>query len=605
MTTSSLKLLPLLVAAFISTRSFAQKADTLLINEFTNKGKALVYQFPDSSLTYFQKALELSDSLKIKKKIADNNSWIGVAHYIMGEYDFALPYFNDALHLYEEIGDEYGLATSFNHIGLITQTQHFYENAIAYHRKGVLHAKNIGSLDRQSTNNFNIGLAYDELANYDSSIYYLTLANQQAREGKQHRVFVMSINRLAKVSYHQGKLDEAEVLYDSTLRYKDYQSNWEKCFAWAGLSEVYSAQGRYNEAMQIGLKSLSMAKGIRAKWEVIQVAEILSKLYAKRKMFEQAYDMSLVAQQYKDSVFNEDKDRKLNYIQLKENEVATANLEKANAIQSVKLKQKDFQIIAAVVVAILSVVIIIVLYSRHLQKVRLNKDLNEMNQTKSRLISILSHDMRAPFNSLHGLLELLRAGDVSETRRQDLIEELTENFRSVSGTLDNLLQWTHSQLEGIHANPKTLLVEELLERNLKFWEASIKKKQLKINYEYKRLPVYADQFQLKTVIRNILGNAIKFTPTGGEIFISSLSDNGRTCIIIRDSGMGMPEEMRASLFKFQRENQRKGTSQEKGTGLGMMISYQLLEKNGGTIEVESEEGKGSTFKMWLPSKRPI
>jgi signal transduction histidine kinase len=601
---NSLKLCFLAVTACVSTYSFGQKnfADTARIHDLNTKGNALLYQFPDSSIEYFTRVNEIADSLGLQKEIADATSMIGVAHYVMGEYDFALPYFTKALHLYEKTGDDYGLATSYNHLGLITQTQHFYEKAISYHKTGVFYAKRLNSPDRQGINNFNIAVAFDELHNYDSAVYYLALSLKQSREINA-RIYAMSLNRMAKVNFHVGSFDEAEMLYDSALRFKDYQSNWEKCFAWAGLAEVYSAQGRYTEGMEIGLKSLSLAKEIQAKWDVIHVSEILSTLYSKRKMFEQAYNMSMLAQAYKDSVFSEEKEDQLNYIQLKENEVATANLEKENAIQSAQLKHKDFLVIASAVVTMLCVVLIIVLYSRHLQKVRLNKDLNEMNLTKSRLISILSHDMRSPFNSLHGLLELLRAGGISEERRQELIEELTENFRSVSGTLDNLLQWTHSQMEGLHANPKLLFVDDVIRRNLEFWDASIKKKQLVINHEIKRLPVYADQFQLKTVIRNILGNSIKFTPVGGAITIDCFTADDKTCITIRDNGIGMPEEIRASLFKFQRENQRRGTSQEKGTGLGMMISYQLLEKNGGTIEVESKEGEGSNFKIWLPSKK--
>jgi signal transduction histidine kinase len=620
---SLLRLCILFVALFVSTHSVAQtgskpsagKQGAEVIRELADKGKTLVYQFPDSSIRYFSRAVKLADSLGLTKETADNTSWLGVAYYVMGEYNFALPFFNDALHLFEQTGDQYGLATSYNHLGLISQTQRQYQKAIAYHKKGVLHAQAINDLDRQATNNFNIGLAYDELQNYDSAMYYLTLSHDQSDNGVQHRVFAMGLNRMAKVNYHLGNLDKAEILYDSALRYKDYQSNWEKSFTWAGLSEVYGAQGRHADGIEIGLKSLALAKEIKAKWDVVHAAEILSKLYANNRMFEQAYKMSSVAQAYKDSVFSEEKENQLNYIQLKENELANANLEKENTLQLVKLRQKDFQVIAAAVVAALCIVIIVVLYSRHRQKLTLNrqlvitnktieeqnKDLSEVNQTKSRLISILSHDMRAPFNSLHGLLELLRAGGISEERRQELVEELTENFRSVSGTLDNLLQWTHSQMEGIHANPKTLVASDLIDRNLAFWEASIKKKKLQIHYERKRLPVYADQFQLKTVIRNILGNAIKFTPVGGSIFIDTLNAGDKTCFVIRDTGIGIPENIRASLFKFQRENQRTGTSKEKGTGLGMMISYQLLEKNGGTIEVESEEGEGSSFKISLPA----
>lgn len=601
------------VAVEHSAKNFSN--DTVGLHLLIKKAKPLVYQNPDSALAYLTKAIGVSERWKLQKQLAESKSMAGVAYYVKAEYDRALPLFTDALEIYLPMQDHNGLSACYNHLGLIYQTQKRYNKAITYHRRGIRHAREIGNINSQATNHFNIALAYDETGRYDSAVHYLEASLDQSRSIGFHRLIIMSLNRLAKVNFHQDRHTVAEKLYDSAFNYPVDQNNWERCFALAGMAEVYDAQGLYDKAIASGLKSFELAKSINAKWDILHVGEILSRAYANQGSFKKAYDMALAMQAIKDSVFNEEKENKLNYIHLKEHELAKANLEKENALQSVSLKEKDFQVATAVVISASLLIIMFVLFSRQRQKNKLNKqliannqkieqqnqELNELNESKNRLLSIISHDLRSPFINLQNLLMMAREGHISETERSMLFERLELAFSSASGTLESLLHWAHSQIENVPNIPEVLNVDEIIQTTHEFWEPAIRKKEIALSFSRNGYSVSADPYQLNTIIRNILGNAVKFTEPKGSIAIDTIQRDDKVGIIIRDNGVGMPQSIRENLFSFQRQNQRAGTMKESGSGIGLMISRQLLEKNGGSIEVESEEGKGSTFTLWVPS----
>ncbi|HTF18866.1 MAG TPA: tetratricopeptide repeat-containing sensor histidine kinase [Chryseolinea sp.] len=599
--------------------------DTTTLRQLTAQGRALLYQRPDTALLMLMEATKLAERLHQPAMQAESMAWSAVAYYVLGEYDQAMPLFIEARRLAEETQNHNGLATALNGMGLIYQTQHMYQKAISLHKQAIIHARSIPNMERVTANRFNIGLAFDELGQYDSSLFYLRGALQLSREHALHRLLLMSLNRLAKVHFHLKAYDKADSLYNVALNYSELEDNWEKCFSWAGLAELNDAQGRYRSGIENGLRSLAIARQMHAKWDVIHAAQILSQLYAHQHAFEQAYEMMNTAQAYKDSVFNEEKENKLNYIELKETELAKARLEHENVIQLGKIKEKNSQIIIAVIVVGALLIVVLIINSRQRHKALLskqlllinqmmerqnnmvekqNKELLELNQTKNRLLSIISHDMRGPFNTLRSMLELLRMGGLDESQQQMVFKDLSETFRSVSGTLEGLLQWAHSQMNGLEATPQVLAADDIIEKAVHFWEPSAFKKALRIHHKPRGHAVYADGQKLETVVRNIVGNAIKFTPSEGSISIDTVQRDNRTGIVVRDTGMGMPSGMRDGIFTFQKENRREGTLREKGSGLGLMISHQLTLKNGGDIEVESEEGKGSTFTIWLPSEKP-
>jgi len=594
--------------------SFAE--DTARIHALTRKGKAVVFQDPDSALTYFREAMSLAHDELTRAATAESRSMAGFAHYVRGEYDLALPLFIESLNLFRQHNNEAGLSNSYNRIGLIYLIQKRKEEAIAYFRKGVRHGKAASRIDLQASANFNIGLTHDETGNYDSALYYLKIALDQSRESVNAQLILMSLNRTAKVYFHQKQYATALAYYDSVLHHPLYQSNWETSFAQAGLAETYDALGQHDKAIEAGLQSLSLAKEMNARWDMLHVAEILARSYANSDRYKEAYDMALVTLAYKDSVFNEEKESNLNYIQLKESELAKATLEKVNAVQAVKLERRNFQMLMAGVILLSLVGVTVALYSSQRQKTRLNRrlksvndqiaqqndDLRKLNESKNQLLSIISHDMRSPIGNLRALLTLARQGHLNERERSVVFEQLEQNFDAVSATLENLLQWSRVQIEGTSPNPEPVRVSDLVERVKGFWDPALREKSIEFHYAGDDHIVHADPHQLETVVRNVVGNAVKYTPTAGTITVEAVKEDGDVGIVIRDTGIGMPRSIRENLFELRKENQRPGTSREKGSGMGLMISRQLLEKNGGRIEVASEEGKGAAFTLWVPAQ---
>lgn len=600
------------VAQTLTDAEQSYQNDSITMLKLLEEGKSLIYEHPDSAILLLT---DLIDRASDEKTIADAKSWSGVAHYVKGEYDYALDLFTQARQVYARLDDVTGLSSSYNRIGLIYQTQRRFRIAIEHHRKGLEYASKASSLERIAVNHFNIGLAYDESGEYDSALIYLTRSLDLSKEISFHQMILMNFNRTGKVHYHIGNLSLARSYYDSVLNYPHLKNRWETAFSLTGLAEVYIVEGRISNAIEAGEQSLNVAREMKAKWDIVHAAEVLSRAYATGRNFEKAYEFSLMTQVYKDSLFNEEKENKLNFIHLRENELAKARLERENALQLTRIKEKNSQVIVASVVSTSLLVVILAFYAKQRQSKRLNrslvetnrkieqqvKELNEMNQAKSKLFSILSHDLRTPFSQLEGLLHLHASGALTEQERETLFKQLEHTFHSVSDTLDSLLQWANSQMEGLRANPDRLNLDAIIEKTKTFWEPAIRNKSLVVSHETGGPDVYADVYQLTTVIRNVLGNAIKFTPPSGEIKIQTIVRGSKVGIAISDTGVGMPSDMQESLFTFQRDNRRLGTLKEKGTGLGLMISTQLIEKNNGSIEVESEEGKGTTFIIWVPA----
>jgi signal transduction histidine kinase len=607
--------LPVLLPGTISARaSVTQQPDTAQVSALVQRGKALVYEYPDSARAYFEQALPLAERSGSATHHATALNWIGVAHYILGEYNDALPYFTRALRLSEDANDHNGIAASLNHIGLIYEIQGQHDRAIEQHKNAIVHAEAINNTERLASNHFNIGLIYDETGRYDEALTYLTKALQLSEDHQHYRLVAMSYNRLGEIHFHLGKLSDAETYYSKVLTYPHYQSNWETCFAQAGLAQVFLASGNTEESIVRGKEAYRLALAMQAKWEIIRASDILSLAYADKKDFQQAYAMQRIARQVSDSVFNEEKEKELNYIHLQENELQKLRLRQQNELQQAELRYKNLYIILGGIVLLSLLVISFTLYTRQRQKVRLNRELSDINEriefqnrqlhslnlTKNNLLSIIGHDMRSPLVNLSALLSLIRQDDLDPETQQKFLAELQVSVDAVSGTLDNLLHWATSQMEGFETKPVVIDLDDILEGKISFWQHAIRKKNITIRHRKQGLNALADLDQVRTVMRNIVGNAIKFTHAGGEISISYRDHAGMVGTVITDTGIGMTEDRLKELFAFRPGKHTRGTDNEKGSGLGLMISNQFVEKNNGKMRVESTPGKGTTFTIWLP-----
>ena len=231
------------------------------------------------------------------------------------------------------------------------------------------------------------------------------------------------------------------------------------------------------------------------------------------------------------------------------------------------------------------------------------KQLNELNKAKDKLFTIIAHDLKNPFFGLIGLSEMLYEDyqDLDDEEKKGLLHEIHELSRSTHSMLENLLDWSRQQTGRTEFYPQVFNISFLINENVKIasQQAKIKSIKLVVNTP-NEINIFADQNMIDTVLRNLISNAIKFTTDGGEIEVSSRISNGTVFVSIKDSGIGMSEEIQSKLFKLDSDVKSSGTAGEKGTGLGLLLCKEFVEKNKGKINVQSEKGKGSTFTFSLP-----
>lgn len=232
-----------------------------------------------------------------------------------------------------------------------------------------------------------------------------------------------------------------------------------------------------------------------------------------------------------------------------------------------------------------------------------NQKLKKLIEEKDKFFSIISHDLRTPFNSFLGFTEILLedAENMNPKEVKDIASILNRSAKDMFSLLENLLELSRIQSYSVQLKPEYIAAFYEIKATIESLSDLFQKKEITIEYNIPySLQVYADNIMLKSVIRNLVINAIKFTPRGGKIIISSSKKKSETQISIADTGIGMNKDILNSLFEIKPIT-RKGTENEPTSGLGLLICKELIKKHGGEIFVESEEGKGSTFSFVLPN----
>jgi signal transduction histidine kinase len=228
-----------------------------------------------------------------------------------------------------------------------------------------------------------------------------------------------------------------------------------------------------------------------------------------------------------------------------------------------------------------------------------SEELKALNSTKDRLFSIIAHDLRSPLSSLKGVMQLLENEFISKEEFRQLSKRLQQNVDNVHGMLENLLLWSLSQMDGIKPNVKNFDLNFVIEETVILFKEVFTQKQINLtNNSSLNLQALGDEYQIRTVLRNLLNNAIKFTPQNGQIEIVSSVEKHFVNLKISDTGMGIRKEDLAQIFSNPKLN--NGTAGEKGTGFGLFLCKELIEKNGGSIEIKSEFKKGTTIEILLP-----
>ncbi len=234
----------------------------------------------------------------------------------------------------------------------------------------------------------------------------------------------------------------------------------------------------------------------------------------------------------------------------------------------------------------------------------LNQKLNELNDTKDKFFSIIAHDLKNPIYSLNTMAQIVDSEyeTMDETEKKDFIGHISRSSSHVYSLLDNLLTWSRSQRNQIKYLPIEGNIVDFLKTSFDGIEIQVSDKDIEFFLDLENTTIYSDVNLLNTIVRNILSNAIKFTPPKGQIKVSGKVSEGYFLLSIKDSGVGMTKEKLDTLFTTGKNVSTPGTNNEKGTGLGMIISKEFAIKNGGDIKVTSIQGEGTEFTVYIPKK---
>lgn len=261
-------------------------------------------------------------------------------------------------------------------------------------------------------------------------------------------------------------------------------------------------------------------------------------------------------------------------------------------------------IISIVAMATICMILFIYLFFNQYIKSRQveEKELKELNENKNKFFSIISHDLRNPVKNIALMSELMLSNKESKSYdATKLAQMISSSANNLSSLLDNLLKWSRIQMDKIDITPEEIDIHKIAIDVIRHQTINATSKKIEINnFIRPETSVFADQNMINTVLRNLLSNAIKFTDKGGKIDFYSIVKNDFVEISVTDNGIGMPQEIADKIFSIDFKHSTKGTNKEEGTGLGLKICKEFVEKNKGFITVNSETQKGTTFAITLP-----
>lgn len=231
--------------------------------------------------------------------------------------------------------------------------------------------------------------------------------------------------------------------------------------------------------------------------------------------------------------------------------------------------------------------------------VQTRNELEQSNLAKDKLLAIIGHDLRSPMSSITGLIDLLKIGDKNE--QEEIIDMIELSAKRAMNLLEDLLCWGKTQKGVLDMETVPVNINVLLQESITYIKANAEAKSININFTgEENIIINLDRNMILTAIRNVFSNAVKFTPLGGDVFCTTKILAEECIIEIKDTGIGMDNEVKKTLFQVSSNKSRKGTANEQGSGLGLLICKEFVHKHNGRVEVESEKDKGSTFRIILP-----
>jgi signal transduction histidine kinase len=610
-------------------RSLSEEAITLAENTNLPYLKAIAYKSMGSMYRVsgdYSSALKLDNMALESSLIASDTAMIAraynnVAHdyHDLGEYDESYYYFTQGYKFAKAAKDSFIMAVTIHNVGRVFKELGQYNRALDHLQISQKMSRQINDKEGEPYSLDEIGDVLLRQGNYDSALSTLYASLKLGRALQLNGLLPQSMSNIAKTYMRKGEFATALKYYDSTYTlYTKNKDNYGIAEVELGRGLVYQKQEKYDAAMQAIDQSLNMARKLNARILEIQCFNQLASLWETKGDHKKALEYFKLYKQSEDTLFSQDMQGKLLRDQIrfetesKDSQIAALSQQQENTEDA--LKRQEFVRNILVVVMALSVILLVSVYRSGRRRRQINTllvkhqqetekrsvELERLNQVKDKFFSIISHDLRSPINALSGLLDLIDKGAVTAEELPKHIKELKARFNHTRILLNNLLDWTLLQMDKLNLQATKIDLKNIVDENIQLF-GTIPGKEIKLTNEIAPNTIgYADSNTINLVIRNLITNAVKFTNDKGEVRVNATTQGNDWVVSVKDNGVGMPTDVLRILFDKTAPYTTRGTANEKGTGLGLILCKEFVEKNGGKIWVESAEDYGSSFYFTVP-----
>ncbi|EOZ98623.1 Membrane associated signal transduction histidine kinase [Indibacter alkaliphilus LW1] len=570
--------------------------------------------YSDSAQPYYLQAIELSKTLNDPNLAAQNLNRLGVYYRNNNLQEEALLLYEEALQISRKANNNTQIGHSLNSIGQIYFYRGLFEEALEYYLEAADFFLAENDEEGLAYNYTGLSLVLGELGRYFESIETINKAIAiRENLGNERQLTVSRFNR-ANLLMDMGDYSSAEKdmlnLYEYGLQYDLVRA----INALEKLVELKIKQGDTDMAFEYANKAIDLHQQRPNSESMVAILQQMNQLSFQIGNQEQANYYNELLQAEKNILNAEKTKNHLSSITIKKQKDEIEALSRENELIE---KNRRFRLYLALALLVIIAGLVFILFNYYkflLREKAKNKELNqqkekienqakeldELNRVKDKIFSIISHDLRGPLHSLLGMVQLFNEESLSKEDFKEYLPKVAQSLGENEQLLENLLIWSRNQMKGIKVSKKLISVSKLVDKNIQILSKTNYFKNQEIqNLIPLEIKLITDPDMLEIVLRNLLTNALKFTHAGSEIIFSATEKSDSYVFSIRDNGIGIHEEVLEKLFRNTFFSS-PGTKKEKGTGIGLLLSRELIQLNKGDIWVKSQPGEGAEFFFSLP-----
>ena len=572
------------------------------------------------SMDFLIDALRIEDSLSLRSQQVITYLAIAKVYAEVDDNAKSEEFLGQAIELNKTLNDPDILVLILNEMGKVKASGGKIDSAFADYQRVLKLKDEFQKPDVEAEALFNLGHLYTLQGKYNQALDHHKQALSIRRSLTDKKNEALSLNDIGELYKLMGKNDKALANHVVALEIRRVlQDQHALAESYNNIGVLYFQQKDFQRAaanLQLGLAA---ARESNNQHQLLRSYEYLSGCFEAAGNYKKALEYKNEFIAISDLIKGDESEHLLLEIQNKYKIEQLDNDRKRKEGELVV--QKRFRNFLFVLVVLCVIIVVLVCYMYVIQQ-RSNKklkvahdqlnsqnlELQELNATKDKFFSIISHDLKGPLNSLTSFSSLLinHTESLSKEEIKMFASDFDKSLKNLFVLLENLLEWSRSQTGNIEFVPEPFDLAAMLEENKELLKAQAQNKNITLmNESPEKVLINAHKNSINTVVRNLISNAIKFTPEGGKITLKTSRQNGEAVISIADTGVGMSQNVIDKLFRIDSKHSTKGTANEKGTGLGLILCKEFVEKNGGRIWVTSKEGEGSVFYFSLDQPHSI